>query len=326
VAKYQTADGWKSLRQVANTFIPYFVLWYVMYRSLEVSYWLTLALAPLAGGFLVRIFIIFHDCGHESFFNSARANHILGSIAGVLAFTPYYAWRHAHAVHHATAGNLDRRGVGDVLTLTVKEYQQRSWWGRLAYRVYRNPLVMLLIGSQIVFLIVHRIPPRAAKKRERNSVHWTNLALLIQIVGLSLLIGFDKFVLVQLPLNVIAGIVGVWMFYVQHQFEGTYWTRQPQWDYVTAALRGSSYYKLPKVLQWFTGNIGLHHLHHLSPRIPNYNLQPCLDANPPFQQVDALTLRASFKSMFLKLWDEEQGRLVGFKHLAPPRVEQGGRA
>jgi len=321
VAKYQNPDVRASLWQIATSVIPYIVLWFLMYLSLEYSYLITLALSVLAGGFLVRIFIIFHDCGHGSFFKSQKLNHIVGSICGVMTFTPYFEWRHAHAIHHATAGDLDRRGTGDVLTLTVKEYQQMPGWKRLGYRLYRNPLVMFILGPMFVFLVVHRFPSRNSKKRERTSVYWTNLAILAYIVPLVALIGFERYILIQLPIALLTGTAGVWMFYVQHQFEGTYWEKHVQWDYVTAALKGSSYYKLPKILQWFTGNIGLHHIHHLSPRIPNYNLQACHDANPLFQQVPTVTLGPSFKSVFFKLWDEEQRQLVGFGRFKPTQPE-----
>jgi len=321
VAKYQNPDVRASLWQIATSVIPYIVLWFLMYLSLEYSYLITLALSVLAGGFLVRIFIIFHDCGHGSFFKSQKLNHIVGSICGVMTFTPYFEWRHAHAIHHATAGDLDRRGTGDVLTLTVKEYQQMPGWKRLGYRLYRNPLVMFILGPMFVFLVVHRFPSRNSKKRERTSVYWTNLAILAYIVPLVVLIGLERYILIQLPIALLTGTAGVWMFYVQHQFEGTYWEKHVQWDYLTAALKGSSYYKLPKILQWFTGNIGLHHIHHLSPRIPNYNLQACHDANPLFQQVPTVTLGPSFKSVFFKLWDEEQRRLVGFGRFKPTQPE-----
>ncbi len=231
-------------------------------------------LAILAGGFLVRIFIIFHDCGHGSFFQSRRANDILGFVTGVLTFTPYYHWRWQHALHHASSGDLDRRGMGDVWTLTLREYLEASRWKRFAYRVARNPLVLFTLGP-LFLLMVHRFCSPNAGRRERNSVHLTNLALLAVAIGLSLLFGVKAYLLLQLGVLLAAGIAGVWLFYVQHQFEGVYWERSQEWDYATAALQGSSFYKLPKVLQWFSGNIGFHHIHHLSPRIPNYHLEKC---------------------------------------------------
>lgn len=315
VAKYEHPDLRRSVWQAVNSFVPYLVLWYVTYRSLEMSSWLTLALSVLAAGFLTRIFIIFHDCGHGAFFRSQKANDIMGFITGVLTFTPYHGWRHEHAVHHATAGDLDRRGVGDIWTLTVKEYVALSPKGRLRYRLYRHPLVMFLVGPLFIFLIRQRVPSRTASKRERHSVYWANLAIFGILALMSVTIGIKAFVLVQLPIFVIASAVGVWLFYVQHQYEGVYWERREDWDYVSVALEGSSFYKLPKVLQWFTGNIGFHHVHHLSPRIPNYYLEKCHNENPMFQEVKSITLLASVESLTFRLWDEEQRKLVGFGHL-----------
>lgn len=315
VAKYQHSDLRRSLWQAVNSFIPYLVLCFAMYRSLEISYWLTLALSVPAAGFMTRIFIIFHDCGHGAFFKSQKANDILGFIGGVITFTPYYGWRYEHAVHHATAGDLDRRGLGDVWTLTVKEYLALPPKNQLWYRIYRNPFFLFILGPLIHFLIKQRFPSRKAAKRERHSVHWTNLALAGVVALMSVTIGIKAYILIQFPTITIASAAGVWLFYVQHQYEGVYWERHENWDYVSVALEGSSYYKLPKILQWFTGNIGLHHVHHLSPRIPNYFLEKCHNENPMFHQVKTIGLLESVESMFFRLWDEEQRQLVGFGHL-----------
>jgi omega-6 fatty acid desaturase (delta-12 desaturase) len=323
VAKYQKPDLKRSLWQVFNTFVPYFGLLALMYVSLSYSYWLTLALAIPAGGLLTRIFIIFHDCGHGSFFKSQRANNFLGTICGLLVFTPYYQWRFEHAVHHATSGDLDRRGTGDIVTLTVREYLALSAWGRFKYRLYRNPIVLLGIGPWFTFLISQRFTNKISKKRERNSVYFTNLFILAVVVAMWAIGGLQAYLMIQLPVAFIAGLGGIWMFYIQHQFEGTYWEHHDDWDYMTAALRGSSYFKLPKVLQWFTGNIGLHHIHHLSSRIPNYALQQCLDENPKFQDVTTITLWSSLRSLKLNLWDEEQRQLVSFGHLRTIQRRQG---
>jgi omega-6 fatty acid desaturase (delta-12 desaturase) len=313
VAPFQQADTRRSLWQLINSAVPYAGLWVLMYLSLSVSYWLTLALAVMASGFMVRLFIIFHDCGHGSFFTSQRANDITGIITGIVTLTPYYDWRHAHAIHHATSGDLDRRGVGDVWTMTVDEYLDAPWWKRVAYRVFRFPLVTFGLGPTFIFLIAQRFPsPSSKAARERHSVYWTDLALLFIFLLFAVTIGWQAFVLLQLPILVIGGAAGVWLFYVQHQFEGMVWERHDKWDYVTAALQGSSFYKLPKVLQWFSGNIGFHHIHHLSPRIPNYNLEPCYKSDPLFQTVKPVTLRSSVKSLTLRLWDEQHRRLVGF--------------
>lgn len=316
VASYQSPDLRRSLWQIVNTFVPYIVLWVLMVRSLEVSYWLTLALAVPAAGFLVRIFIFFHDCGHGSFFKSGRANDIFGIITGLLTFTPYYSWRHAHALHHATAGDLDRRGVGDIWTMTVREYRAASLWKRFAYRVFRFPPFTFLIGPTVVFLILQRFPSGEKAPRERMSIWATDLALLGVAALMSALIGLEAYVLIQIPVMVLAGMAGVWLFYVQHQFEETYWERHENWDFAAAALQGASYYQLPRVLQWFSGNIGFHHIHHLSPKIPNYKLQICFDASPIFQQIKPVTILSSLRSLGLHLWDEERRRLVGFGQLA----------
>jgi len=312
VAKYQQPALRRSFWQLINTLLPYAALWYLMYLSLAVSYWLTGALALLAAGFLVRVFIIFHDCGHGSFFKSQKANDILGAITGLLCFTPYRHWRWEHALHHATSGDLDRRGTGDVWTLTVQEYLEASRWKRFAYRLARNPFVLFVLAPMFLFLIKQRFPSAKAGRRERRSVYWTNLAVLAMAAGLTYLLGLKTYVLIQLGALAAAGSAGVWLFYVQHQFEGVYWERRDEWDYCTAALKGSSFYKLPKVLQWFSGSIGFHHIHHLSPRIPNYNLEKCHRAEALFQTVKPVTLCSSFKSLTFRLWDEQRRKLVGF--------------
>jgi omega-6 fatty acid desaturase (delta-12 desaturase) len=281
-----------------------------------ISYWLTLALIVLGAGFMMRVFIFQHDCGHGSFFKSQRANDIVGSILGVLTLTPYFYWRRQHAIHHATAGNLDKRGVGDVYTMTVREYMKLSRWKQLGYRIFRHPLVMFGLGPLYMFFISQRLPlgMPIAFKRERASVYWTDLAIAVFVIGMGLLVGLPQFLLIQVPMTLIAATAGVWLFYVQHQFEGTYWAQDAQWDFAQAALKGSSYYQLPRVLEWFSGNIGLHHIHHLSPKTPNYLLQKCYDENPVLH-VKPLTPLASLRCVFLNLWDEQQGRLVSFRSL-----------
>ncbi|MBI4770712.1 MAG: fatty acid desaturase [Chloroflexi bacterium] len=317
VATYQSPDLRRSLWQLANTFVPYLLLWYLMYRTLSVSYLLALPLAIPAAGFAARIFIFFHDCGHGSFFKSPKGNDIVGALCGVVMFTPYYAWRRAHAIHHATAGDLDRRGIGDVKTLTVKEYLALPRWDRLKYRLYRNPVIMFGFTPLMLFLVGHRFTRQVCGskvgRRERRSVWLTNLALLAVAVGLSALIGWKQYLFIQLSILWVGATAGVWLFYVQHQFEDTYWKYHPEWDYVSAAMDGSSFYKLPKVLQWFTGNIGFHHIHHLSPRIPNYFLEKCHRENPPLQQVATLTFWESIKIATYRLWDEERQKMVGFR-------------
>jgi acyl-lipid omega-6 desaturase (Delta-12 desaturase) len=271
-----------------------------------------LALSALAAPFLVRVFVIFHDCCHGSFFPSRRANRIVGYAAGLLTLTPFDKWQRSHAEHHATAGDLDRRGVGDVWTLTTNEYQAATAPKRLFYRVFRNPFVMFGVGPAILFVFGNRVVGPGATRRERFSVHFTNAGLVAALLVAHWTIGLPTLLLIELPTLLLAGAVGVWLFYVQHQFEGVYWARRGAWEPMRAALEGSSYYKLPKVLQWFTGSIGLHHIHHVQPRIPSYNLQRCQDAIPAFQAVPALTLRRSLDSLRLRLLDETDQRMVSW--------------
>jgi omega-6 fatty acid desaturase (delta-12 desaturase) len=314
VAKYAFPSTLRSIWQVLNSVVPFIGLWYVMVRSLEIGYWLTLLLAVPTAGFMVRTFIIFHDCTHGSFFKSIKANDRLGLMLGVLVVTPYYAWKHDHAIHHATAGDLDRRGVGDVLTLTVAEYIALPWWKKIGYRIMRNPLILFTVGSFIVFAFTHRFPGERSGKRERSSVVWTNIALIAVIGWIILQIGWQALLLVEVPVLLLATSAGVWLFYVQHNFDGTYWERHDKWEFFKAGVNGSSFYKLPAILNWFTGNIGFHHIHHLSPRIPNYKLPECYKENPIFQ-VKPLTIGRSMRSLFFRLWDEERRMMVGFEAL-----------
>jgi acyl-lipid omega-6 desaturase (Delta-12 desaturase) len=321
VAKYQKPSTWRALWQIIDTLIPYGVLWYLMYLSRAVSWWLVLPLAVLAGALLVRVFIIFHDCGHGSFFKSRRANDTVGFLAGLLTFTPYYHWRWEHGVHHVAAGDLDRRGTGDVWTLTVQEYLESSRWKKFAYRLARNPIVLFAIAPFYLFVIKQRFSSSKAQPRERQSVHAMNLALLGFVIGMSLIFGLKAYLVIQAVILMVAGGAGVWLFYVQHQFEGVYWERGEDWSFVQSALQGSSFYKLPRVLQWFSGNIGFHHIHHLSPRIPNYNLEKCHKADPLFQEVKPIRLFSSLKSLNFRLWDEKRKRLIGFGHFRKMRRE-----
>ena len=301
--------------QLATTLSGFALGWWGMLLLLPYSYAFSLCLAPLTAGFLVRLFILQHDCGHRSFFRSRWANDLVGSLLSLLTFTPYHTWRREHAVHHATSGDLDRRGLGgEIGTMTVREYQQASPLRRFGYRLYRNPLVLLLIGPVFHFVVRQRFTWGLPKtwKKERASVHLTNLAILGLALLMCWLVGWQKLLLIQGPVILLASSFGVWMFYVQHQYEEAYWQPHARWDYVEAALAGSSYYRLPRVLQWFTANIGLHHLHHLDSRIPNYLLPKCLAEHPELQAERTLLLWESLSCISLKLWDEEQGRMVGF--------------
>jgi len=316
-AKYRQSNLRKSLWQLLDTFVPYGVLWAAMIYTVQqgVPYWTTFALAVVAGGILVRIFILFHDCCHGSFFASRRANMILGYVTGILTFTPFDDWKFSHGMHHATAGDLDRRGVGDVWTMTTEEYLAARLLKRLRYRFYRNPFVLFGPGPALHFLFIQRFSTRGAGKRERTSVALTNMALLFIAGVATWTIGFQTYLLIQLPVILIAGSLGLWLFYIQHQFESVYWARHKSWEPLRVALEGSSYFKLPKILQWFSGNIGLHHIHHVRPSIPNYNLQRCYDEIPAFRAVKAITIWTSVRSLPLSLCDEKNKKLVSFRSL-----------
>ena len=312
VARYQGSDVTRSIVQMITTLVPLAAILYVMYRSLALPYWVTLLLALPAAGLLVRTFIIMHDCAHGSFFPSRRANEIVGFITGVLTLTAFSSWRHSHALHHASSGDLDRRGHGDVDTITVTEYLALGRAARFKYRLFRNPFILFGIGP-IHFMIDNRIPRGGTlKDQEIRSIWWTNLALAVAVAIAVAFVGWRAVMLTYFPAMYIAAAAGIWLFYVQHQFEDAYWKDHGEWDYATSAIRGSSYFKLPAVLQWFTGNIGLHHVHHLGPRIPNYKLERCHAENPLFHEVTVLTLRQSFATMRLALWDEDRQRLVGY--------------
>jgi omega-6 fatty acid desaturase (delta-12 desaturase) len=312
LAAHQRPDLRRSLLQIADSVLPYLALWPVMIWSVGVSYWLTLPLTVIAAGFLVRTFIIFHDCGHGSFFRARWANELVGFITGVLTLTPSHNWWRQHAKHHASSGNLDRRGDGDVWTLTVDEYRQAPRWKRFAYRIVRQPLFMLLVGPIVMFVILARFPARGSRRREKLSVLWTNLALAVIVGGLIWLIGWRAYLAIHLPITIFSGAMGIGLFYVQHQFEGVYWRRKRDWDHVAAAIDGSSYFRLPRVLQWFSGNIGFHHVHHLSARIPNYFLERCHREHDVLRRVPTLDLVGSLKCFRYRLWDEQRGRLVTF--------------
>ncbi|MBI4395771.1 MAG: fatty acid desaturase [Elusimicrobia bacterium] len=323
VAKYETPSTGRATWQTVNTLVPYFVLWCLMDRSLEASSWVTFPLVILAAGFLVRTFVLFHDCGHGSLFKSRKANDALGFITGVLTFTCYRDWRHQHGIHHATAGNLDKRGAGDIYTMTVREYMEAPPRGRFMYRLARNPWFLFILAPILMFAFRQRYPTAQAGRREHRAVQATNLAILVMGAGMSWAFGARDYLLLQTAVLWPAAATGMWLFYMQHQFEGVYWERAARWDFVKVAFEGSSYYKLPKVLQWFTSNIGFHHIHHLGPRIPNYRLEACQKENPVFEAVKPLTPAASLKCLSLRLYDEECRRLVGFAHVNT--VHQTGR-
>ncbi|MBE7124059.1 fatty acid desaturase [Bacillus cereus] len=313
VAPFEKSTAKKSVWQIINTVVPFIILWYLAYKSLSVSYWLALVPAVLAAGFMTRIFIIFHDCTHHSFFKSRRVNRIVGTCMGVLTLFPFDQWGHEHSVHHATSGNLDKRGTGDIWTLTVNEYLAAPFRLRLAYRLYRNPLVMFGLGPIYVFLLKNRFNRKGARKKERMNTYLTNV-LIVALVGLLCwALGWQSFLLVHGTIFLIAGSIGIWLFYVQHTFEDSYFEEDKEWEYVKAAVEGSSFYKLPKILQFLTGNIGFHHVHHLSPRVPNYKLEEAHNNTLPLKNVPTITLATSLRSIRFRLWDEQNNNFVSFK-------------
>lgn len=313
VAPYEKTDARRSVLQLINTLVPLMALWAAAAVSLSASFALSLVFSIAAAGFLVRTFIIFHDCCHGSFFKSRKANDIVGTLTGILTVVPYRQWKQTHAIHHATSGNLEKRGTGDIWVMTVEEYRKAPPLRRLMYRLYRNPLVMFGLGPTFTFLIEYRFNRRGAKGSERLNTYLTNAGIAALYALLIALAGWKTFLLVQGPLFLAAGLAGVWLFYVQHNFEDSYFAHDDEWSYVRAAVEGSSYYRLPKVLQWLTGNIGFHHVHHLSPKVPNYYLEHAHRAVPELAKAPTIGLADSLKSLKFRLWDEERGKFVGFR-------------
>jgi len=322
---YQKPNHTRSIAELLITVLPLVTLWIVTWLSFSLGYpWLSLLIAIPAAGFLVRLFLIQHDCGHGTFFSHRLANDWVGRVIGVVTLTPYDFWRRTHSIHHATAGNLDRRGIGDVTTLTVREYFELSWWGRLKYRVYRHPLVMFVIGPAYLFFLQHRLPVGLMRSGWQPwvSTMATNLAIGAAVAILVALIGIEAFLFVHLPIMLLAAMGGVWLFYVQHQFECTTWQRDAEWNVHYAAVHGSSHYDLPPLLRWFTANIGVHHVHHLCCRIPYYRLPQVLRDHPELYYVSRVTLLDSFRFARLSLWDETRNRLVSFNE---SRISPNGK-
>jgi len=317
LARYRTPSPARSIVELVITAGPLILLWLLMWATLDLGYWLCLLLAVPAAGFLVRLFMIQHDCGHGAFFHRRLANDWVGRVIGVVTLTPYDFWRRTHAVHHATSGNLERRGIGDVDTLTVHEYLARSRWGRLCYRAYRHPVVMFGLSPAYLFIVQHRLPVGLMSSGWRPwlSTSGTNVAIAALVATMIWLVGIGPFLLVHLPIMLLAASAGVWLFYIQHQFENTVWAHDEAWNLQEVALYGSSHYALPSLLRWFTANIGIHHIHHLCSRIPYYRLPLVLRDYPALDGIGRLTLLQSFRCVRLVLWDEGQKRLVSFREM-----------
>ncbi|SOC43469.1 omega-6 fatty acid desaturase (delta-12 desaturase) [Ureibacillus acetophenoni] len=315
VAAYAKAERNKSIMQMINTIIPLLLLWSAGYYLVQFSPWYAVACGVLSSAFLVRTFIIFHDCTHGSFFKNKKANDIVGNITGILTSFPYMKWRREHLIHHASSGNLDKRGIGDIDMLTVDEYLAKSKLGRLGYRLYRNPIVMFGLGPLYLVLVLNRFNKKDAKKKERLNTHFINLMVLLLCATLIYFFGWQSFLLVHGITLFAAGSMGIWLFYIQHTYEDSYFEYDPEWDYVKAAVEGSSFYKLPKVLQWVTGNIGYHHVHHLAPRVPNYKLEEAHESITPLQKATTITLKTSLESIRYKLYDPKQKKFVTFKEV-----------
>lgn len=313
VAPFAKSDKQKSIMQLINTLLPLLALWIVGYAVAASYPVISVVCAIGAAGFVVRTFIIFHDCTHGSFFKNKKANDRIGFITGVLTSFPYEKWKREHTIHHATSSNLDKRGIGDIDMLTVEEYFAKSKWGRLGYRLYRNPLVMFGLGPIYMVLVLNRFNRDDAKKKERMNTYVTNVVLVTICAILIAVFGWQTFLLVHGVTLFIAGALGIWLFYIQHTYEDSYFENDEEWDYVKAAVEGSSYYQLPKLLQWITGNIGFHHVHHLSPRVPNYHLETVHETVQPLQQATTITLKTSLESLRYKLYDPSRQKFVTFK-------------
>ncbi|SDY68493.1 omega-6 fatty acid desaturase (delta-12 desaturase) [Evansella caseinilytica] len=312
VTPFENTDVRASIRQLINTISPFILFWFLAYQALNVSVWLTVGLSVIAAGFVVRIFIIFHDCTHGSFFKNKKANEIVGTITGILTLFTFEKWKREHSIHHASSGNLDKRGVGDIWIMTIEEFVKASRWERLKYRMYRNPFIMFGLGPLYLVLISSRLNRKDAHKKERNNTYLINISIIIIYSLLIWAIGWQAFLIIQGTTMFTAGALGIWLFYIQHTFEDSYFEAEGNWDYVKAAVEGSSYYRLPKVLQWITGNIGFHHVHHLNPRVPNYNLEKAHKAVPPLQQATTINLKSSLKSLRYKLYDAKNKTFVTF--------------
>lgn len=323
VMPYAKSQIQTSVIQLLNTILPFFALWFLAYQSLSISFWLSLPFSILAAGFLVRSFIIFHDCAHGSFFKSKKLNDFFGTLTGAMTHFAYHKWKREHALHHASSGNLDKRGIGDIWVMTVKEYEAAGKWKRLQYRLYRNPLIMFGLGPLHLFLNDNRINRKEARPKERWNTHLITMMIIAAYLLIGFSLGWHVLLLVQLPIIYVAGIAGIWLFYVQHTFEDSYFEHETEWDFVKAAIDGSSYYKLPKWLEWMTGSIGYHHVHHLAPRVPNYNLEQAHENTPPLHQATTITVKTSLESLKFRLYDEDNKMFITFKNMKERLADTG---
>lgn len=313
VQPFAKSDVRISVMQMINTIVPLLAVWVAGYYAIQFSPWYGVIAGLIAAGFVVRTFIIFHDCTHGSFFKNKKANDVVGFITGVLTSFPYEKWKREHTIHHATSSNIDKKGIGDIDMLTIEEYMEKSKLGRFGYRLYRNPIVMFGLGPLYMVLVLNRFNRSDAKKKERMNTYLTNVVVLALTVVMIAAFGWQAFLLIHGVTLFVAGSLGIWLFYIQHTYEDSYFEYDTEWDYVKAAVEGSSYYKLPKILQWITGNIGFHHVHHLSPRIPNYKLEEAHETVTPLQQATTITIRTSLESIRYKLYDHSQMKFVTFK-------------
>lgn len=313
VFPFAKSDTRASMIQIINSVVPFLLLWFLAYKSLSVSIWLSLCFSIIAAGFVVRIFIIFHDCTHMSFFKNNKANRLVGTVTGIITHFAFEKWKRDHSIHHATSSNLDKRGTGDIWIMTVEEYMKAPLLTKIAYRLYRNPIILFGLGPFYLFLISNRFNRKGAKRKERWNTYIINVSIAMIYALLIWAIGWQSFLIVQIPIMFIAGGLGIWLFYIQHTFEDSYFENEDEWDYVKAAVEGSSYYKLPKILEWITGNIGYHHVHHLAPKIPNYYLEEAHESTPPLQKATTITIKTSLKSIRFRLYNQEDQSFVSFK-------------
>jgi omega-6 fatty acid desaturase (delta-12 desaturase) len=315
VAPFEIPNVKSAIIQLINTLGPLIALWYTSYLLTSVSIWLSLPVSVVAAFFVVRTFILFHDCCHQSFLPNRVLNDIIGNITGVITMIPYQQWKNEHAIHHSTSSNLDKRGVGDIWIMTVDEYKSATTWNKLAYRIYRHPIMMFGFGPIIVFLFLYRFNRKTARRAERINSYLMNTYMLLFYSTLVWLVGWQTFLIVQVPIFMVSGMLGIWLFYVQHQFEDTYFEREDEWSFVRAAVDGSSYYRLPAFLQWLTGNIGFHHVHHLSPKVPNYNLEQTHEQVVTLQKATTISIRTSLQAVRFRLWDEQNRTMIHFRDL-----------